>query len=445
MTADSFGNLRLPIVPATGELPGKAKMAPPRLLITGASGYLGRRLTELAAKRGYEVVALGTTPSAVAARNFSWRLGDEPPSEAFEGVAALIHLAHSWASDTKHGRRPENINLSGTEMLARAAIAAGVPRFVFASTVSARPEALNAYGRIKYALEQRLLALPEASTRLLCARIGLVYGGPETGQYGLLSKLVRLTPALPMIGLDRLVQPIYLDEVCQGLLALALEPLPPPADGLNSRFVLAGPEPMAFGNWLRLLRRAHTGKGIVFIPLPMRAALAACDLTRILPFVPTINRERVLGLAGTAPMGSAHDLAALKVAIFSPEKRLASLPSERRRIIAESMAMLSYVAGRRLTTAAVARLVRGIDRQGGQSLGLPLLVLRCPALSRGLEPIRPRYTHRLAQRLHLAAMVVESMPDRDRPSRPRYISLVAQSLLEFAALPFRLMLGGLYS
>ncbi len=108
--------------------------------------------------------------------------------------------------------------------------------------------------------------------------------------------------------------------------------------------------------------------------------------------------------------------------------------------------MLSYVAGGRpITKAAIARLVRGIDRQGGQPLRLPRLVLRCPALLRGLEPIGPSYAHRLAQRLHLAAMVIESMHEQERHSKLSFGLLVGHSLLELVALPFRFMLGALYS
>ena len=204
---------------------------------------------------------------------------------------------------------------------------------------------------------------------------------------------------------------------------------------------------MTFGNWLRLLRRAQTGKRILlFLPLPIWAALAACELTRIVPFIPTINRERILGLAGTAPIESADDLAFLKIKILSPRKRLATLRSERRRIIAESRAILYYIAGRQVPTkAAIARLIRGIDRLGGQSLGLPRLVVSCPALLRGLDPVRPHYENQLAQRLHLAAMVAESMHAPDRCSRPSIFSLIGHSLLELIALPFRLVLGRLYS
>jgi hypothetical protein len=143
---------------------------------------------------------------------------------------------------------------------------------------------------------------------------------------------------------------------------------------------------------------------------------------------------------------SANDLAALNVVILSPRKRLASLRSERRRIIAESAVMVSYVAGRRPAKAgAIGRLVRGIDRQGGQSLGLPALVLRCPVLLRALEPIRPGPAHRLAQRLHLAAMVVESMPEQHRRLRSNIIFLIGQMFVELVALPFRYVLGALYA
>src|SRR5713226_7839553 len=130
----------------------------PVLLITGASGYIGRRLSEIAVQRGCDVTALGSAPCiGRPVRTFPWRLGDEPIAAALEGVSAIIHLGHSWVSDSREQASSANINVSGSEKLARAALTAGVPRFVFASTTSARPSSLNAYGRVKYAVEQRLI------------------------------------------------------------------------------------------------------------------------------------------------------------------------------------------------------------------------------------------------------------------------------------------------
>jgi len=315
---------------------------PQRLVVTGASGYIGARLVERARRRGCEVVALGSRPAATDIPSIVWRLGERPSLAAFAGATAVIHLAHDWASDRANGTGPGNANLSGAEALADAAREAGAPRLVFASTTSSRPEALNAYGKIKFAIEERLRALSHGDGCIICARIGLVYGGPERAMCGLMSKLAGL-PVLPMIGLDREVQPIHLDEVCDGLLALALDP-----PTVRQTVVLAGPVPMTFGNWLRVLRRARHGRRLGLIPVPIAFALMACDLSKAIPFVPTVERERVIGLAGAAPMASAADLAGLPPSSFA-----ARMPFGRRagseifRALAPALAMATiYFPGR---------------------------------------------------------------------------------------------------
>jgi NADH dehydrogenase len=416
-----------------------------RLLITGASGYVGRRLVETATRAGHEVLVLGTPPrSRAGLLHLPWRLGETPGLKSFEGATALIHLAYAPIDSTIGKEEVVELNLAGSEALARAALEAGVGRFILASTVSARPDALNRYGRMKYELEQRLTALPHAADRVVSARIGLVYGGEEAGLYGLLSKLVRLTPCLPMIGLDRQVQPIHVDELCAALLAIALGSAADRRDDHAGIFILAGETPIAFADWLRLLRRAHTGRPMRLIPVPLWLALVACDLTRLLPFLPPIDRERVLGLAGTNAVANARDLAALGVTIVDPRQRLHATRGARRQAIAEARSLLSYVSGnRQASIAATARLMRGIARQDVEPLGLPRLILRWPALLRLLDPFRPRTGHRLALRLHLATMVSESETAATLPHRT--ISALRQILLECLALPFRLALGRRYA
>lgn len=410
-----------------------------RLLITGASGYIGARLVELAIGKGYEVVALGSPPPRCRIRTVPWRLGEAPAPELLAGAKAVIHLGHAWSSDAQHGSGPDNINLSGSERLARAALEAGIPRFVYASTTSSRAEALNAYGRVKHAIEARLQALPGAAAGVSCARVGLVYGGPGQGLFGLLSKLVSLTPVLPMIGLDREVQPIHLDEVCAGLLRLAEEPpLHRPV------VILAGPEPVTFGSWLRLLRRALTGKRLALVPVPIPLALLACDLTRLIPFFPTVDRERVLGLAGAAPMDSRADLALLSIEVVDPLAKLAEAAVARRRRIGEAAAMLRYVSGGTVCSIGpIMRLARVFARTPSSRPALPALALRWPGLLRLIEPWRPSTGHQLARDLHLAAMVVESEPIARVPAT--VVRVLKELAQEAVALPFRILFSRIYA
>ncbi|MEI4884425.1 hypothetical protein, partial [Klebsiella pneumoniae] len=73
-----------------------------------------------------------------------------------------------------------------------------------------------------------------------------------------------------------------------------------------------------------------------------------CDWSKSIPFLPTVERERVLGLAGAAPMASRDDLVALGLVLRDPARALAECRLARRRLIAEAATMLAYVAGARV-------------------------------------------------------------------------------------------------
>jgi nucleoside-diphosphate-sugar epimerase len=185
------------------------------LFITGGNGYIGRRLTEMASSQGRRVVIIGRKD--VSQSKVSWRLG-EPfplPREQADG-GALIHLAHDWSNRADLTDEAGGLNKLGTHLLQETARQAGVTRFVFVSSQSARADAPNIYGRLKWQTEKVL-----TGDGIVSARLGLVYGGPRRAMYGLLCKLVARLPVVPMISPNRMVQPIHIDDVCHGLIALA--------------------------------------------------------------------------------------------------------------------------------------------------------------------------------------------------------------------------------
>jgi nucleoside-diphosphate-sugar epimerase len=110
-----------------------------KVLVTGASGFIGRATCEELVRRGHEVVALvrrsGSEPPGTQAQ-----IGDLTDAASLqEGVSsqradAVIHLAAEIASQ-RDARKVWEVNVDGTRRLLEACQADGAPRFVLASTV----------------------------------------------------------------------------------------------------------------------------------------------------------------------------------------------------------------------------------------------------------------------------------------------------------------------
>jgi len=228
-----------------------------------------------------------------------------------------------------------------------------------------------------------------------------------------------------MLGLDREVQPIHLDEVCRGLLKLALDPaLAQPS------YVLAG-DAITFAQWLTMLRLVQTGGRLRLIPIPENLMLRAC---KIFPFL----RERVLGLLGAEAM--AGNLQALGIVPADP---FVVLRQEEGRVgEAEARALLQYLAETPLTLPMQRDLATGLARAGLSPLGLPVLLRNHPGLIALTEPPATARSNRLGQALQLAAQVLEA--HAPPPPRPGIFKTAWLVLWDLLLLPLRLLAAGKY-
>lgn len=407
------------------------------LILTGADGYIGSRLLARALSQGFSVSLLSrrsAEPQQDRVRRLPWTLGAKLPPAALDptvpaGQQALIHLAHDW-SDTRPGPAEGTANFDGTSALLQACRAAGLGRFVFVSSQSARPDAANVYGRVKWRIEQVL-----AGDREVSARVGLVYGGPPRAMFGLLSRLTARLPVLPMIDPWREVQPIHIDEVCEGLLRLAA--------GTGGGWCgLAGPAGVPFGDFLRSLARELHGRRLRILPIPLRFALLACDILGRLPFGPKPDRERILGLAGTRPMECAAHLRALDLTVAPLADGLRREPASRKAMLAEGRALLAYVLRARPGRALLVRYVRALDGAGPMPLnGLLRRVPRLLCLAEACAAGTP-----LAQRLALAVALAEASPEGEHAlaagSRTTRLGwLACDFALDAVLLPFRMIIA----
>lgn len=263
-----------------------------RVLVTGVTGSVGRRVAEALCARGHSVRGL-VRPASRAPGGVEAVVGDVTvpgslPAAVF-GVDAVVHLA-----GVRQASRPvlyERVNTEGTIHLARACVDAGVPHFVFTSSLSAQgpstPGAphveagseapINDYGRSKLAAERWLAEVEGLSVTVL--RPPLVYG-PGDRELLAWSRLVsrRLVPSVDDLELSFL----HVDDLARLVADVATR-----AGSPFGPFFLSDGQPMRMFEVLDMVERALAGGPTLRLPVSTRA------LRRLAPAV-----ERVAAATG---------------------------------------------------------------------------------------------------------------------------------------------------
>jgi nucleoside-diphosphate-sugar epimerase len=184
-----------------------------RVLVTGASGFIGRTLVPALVAAGYEVRAASRHLPAFAPPVEAAIHGDLGPdvdwAPLLAGVDFVVHLA--GIAHTGPGV-PEadydRVNNQATAALAQAARKAGVKRVVFVSTIRSQtgpkadhvlteadaPQPTDPYGRSKLAAET---ALAQSGVDFTVLRPVLVYGPGIKGNLRTLARLAALPVPLP--------------------------------------------------------------------------------------------------------------------------------------------------------------------------------------------------------------------------------------------------------
>ncbi|MXP25656.1 NAD(P)H-binding protein [Altererythrobacter indicus] len=120
------------------------------IAVTGATGFVGQTLLEEAAAQNIPIRAL-TRKAQPPRVGVEWVTGDLADRRALKrlmrNAEAVIHVAGVVNAPDRMGFQKGNV--SGTLQVVEAAVAAGVPRFVFVSSLSAREPGLSDYGASK--------------------------------------------------------------------------------------------------------------------------------------------------------------------------------------------------------------------------------------------------------------------------------------------------------
>lgn len=255
------------------------------ILVTGGTGFVGRRLVARLLSRGEHVRVLsragGELPGAEVVRGEVRDLAAVVP--AARGCAAVVNLVGIIRE--RAGATFWRVHVEGTRSVVRACQEAGVERLVHMSALGARPRARSRYHRSKWEAEELVRSSGQSATIF---RPSLIFG--QGNRFlPLLRELVRRPPVIPVIGPGTaLLQPVWVEDVVTCLAGALDRP-----ETAGRSYELGGPETFAFEQLLDLLaERERIEKPKVHLPVTLMRL--AAQIGRLVPGFPLTPDQLVM-------------------------------------------------------------------------------------------------------------------------------------------------------
>lgn len=257
-----------------------------KVLISGASGYVGSEIAKHLYEQGYEIVSLGRKKSGTF-RNIQYSLGADIANQDLEPFDVLIHCAYDFTPLKWNEIKTQNID--SAEKLFSQATNCGIKKIILISSMSSFKDTKSTYGKAKQAIENHAIDYGG-----ICIRPGVVWGRNSKGLVGTLNKVAGL-PVLPIIGHQA---DIYtcLDQDLGILCDRLIETLKP-----ESIYYAANPTPIKFSSLMKTLAKARNNKPII-IPIPWQPIYYSLKLLEIIFRKPIVFRsDSVVGLLAVDP------------------------------------------------------------------------------------------------------------------------------------------------
>ena len=302
-----------------------------KLLITGASGFVGQHLTPALAERGHRVAALVRRPSAFGPPVNQLLIKDITGVDwmpLLQGIDVVIHLAAiAHRGDDVAEAEYDKINRQVTASLARATARAGV-RLIFLSSVAAQSPSssdlcltekdlcrpVGAYGRSKLNAEIDIAA---SGGQYIILRPPLIYGRGVKGNMRRLIQVARLPVPLPFGAVTNKRSLLAIENLISAIGLLIQR-----ADIRNELFLIADATSVSLPEIIASLRAGMSRSANLFaLPLPLMLGLfRMCRLTEDWEKIAgslVVSVDKFSSVGYSPVVSTSHGLAAMTRALPS--------------------------------------------------------------------------------------------------------------------------------
>ncbi|GAC1422931.1 MAG: complex I NDUFA9 subunit family protein [Ktedonobacteraceae bacterium] len=266
------------------------------ILITGATGYIGRHLAQRLVAQGERprclVRDITRAKTILPADNIEFVEGDTTQphtlNAAVQGVDTIVHAAFITADHKAlSSNYYENTNVNGTANLMKAAKDGGVTRIIEIGGLGTKPDKPGSYMQGRYLAEKMLI---DSGLDYTIIQPSVLFGKGAPFTKGL-ADLVRTAPVLPLIGGGgTMFQPIYVEDV----VTVIIKVLENPAGTNKKTYTIGGPAYYSFSQiYDELLKAMHKNRLKVYAPTPI-IGVAAAVMEAILPRPPLTRAAMAL-------------------------------------------------------------------------------------------------------------------------------------------------------